>query len=78
MKKPDPFDTWYKSVNPNPRDQNDNKLFRRVRNDIIKPLQEDEEYEQHIEDVDVIAKTAKVGLQIVAMISTFDWLKSAI
>ena len=59
MKKADPLDTWYKSVQPNPKDQNENRLFRRVRKDLNSPLEEDEEYENHLQDVDVLANAPK-------------------
>ena len=59
MKKADPLDTWYKSVQPNPKDQNENRLFRRVRKDLNNPLEEDEEYEKHLQDVDVLANAPK-------------------
>ena len=59
MRKADPLDTWYKSVQPNPKDQNENRLFRRVRKDLSNPLEEDEEYENHLQDVDVLANAPK-------------------
>ena len=59
LKNPDPLETWYKSVQPNPRDQNENALFRRVKNNLKNPLEEDEEYKNHLQDIDVLANAPK-------------------